>query len=254
VSSPEDEIRRYLDENRGSAQVPFRHVLTSWGLTEAGSTERARITRELARVGIRTDPPLSEVRGDDLVTLRAAPEAEQAMPGGWYQNPEGPGQRYWDGARWTDDYAPSPQPPPPQRTPPPQAAPQQARGQKEGSNFLRNCLVVALGIVLGGGLLFVGCAALLGEGFNQAEKEQTKNAITSSQFRSIEQGTTQEEVEAELGEPQDAQDFEQEIPELQQGPQRSSCIYYPEKGKPLFEGRSFQFCFDEGKLTSKNAY
>ncbi len=32
-----------------------------------------------------------------------------APPAGWYPNPQGPGQRYWDGARWTDQYS-QPQP------------------------------------------------------------------------------------------------------------------------------------------------
>ena len=26
-------------------------------------------------------------------------------PAGWYTNPTGPGQRYWDGAQWTDSYS-----------------------------------------------------------------------------------------------------------------------------------------------------
>jgi len=26
-------------------------------------------------------------------------------PPGWYTNPTGPGQRYWDGQRWTDSYS-----------------------------------------------------------------------------------------------------------------------------------------------------
>ncbi len=28
------------------------------------------------------------------------------MPAGWYPNPTGPGQRYWTGEDWTDQYAP----------------------------------------------------------------------------------------------------------------------------------------------------
>src|SRR3954469_3192393 len=33
---------------------------------------------------------------------------------GWYQNPSGPGRRYWDGERWTEhiDVSPPPAPPP----------------------------------------------------------------------------------------------------------------------------------------------
>lgn len=119
---------------------------------------------------------------------------------------------------------------------------------------MKTALKVALGIVLGGLVLIVGCSALLAEGIDQAEKEQTENGITLAQFRAVSQGATESQVRAELGEPENAQEFEQEIPELQQGAQRSSCIYYPEKDKALFEGKSFQLCFDDGKLTSKNAY
>lgn len=126
--------------------------------------------------------------------------------------------------------------------------------QKRGRSFMK----VLLAVVLGGLVLIVGCVALIGAGINEgveeAEKEQDAKGITMSEFRSIKQGTTQDDVESQLGPPEDSQEFENQIPELQDQPARSSCIYYPEKGKPLFEGRSFQFCFDEGKLTSKNAY
>jgi hypothetical protein len=36
-------------------------------------------------------------------------ETPQSPPPGWYANPEGAGQRYWDGANWTDQFsAPDP--------------------------------------------------------------------------------------------------------------------------------------------------
>jgi hypothetical protein len=113
---------------------------------------------------------------------------------------------------------------------------------------------VTLGVFLAGALLIGGCAALFSAGVDEAEKEQNKTGITLSEFRSIKQGTTQDDVEAQLGEPENSQEFEQQIPEIQDQPAQSSCIYYPEKNKELFEGRSFQFCFDEGRLTAKNAY
>lgn len=119
---------------------------------------------------------------------------------------------------------------------------------------MKNCLMITLGVLLGGALLIGGCVAVIGAGVDEADKEQKKKGITLSQFRSVEQGTTQAGVEAELGEPENAQEFEQEIPEIQDQPSKSSCIYYPEKGQGLFEGKSFQFCFDDGKLTGKNAY
>jgi hypothetical protein len=118
----------------------------------------------------------------------------------------------------------------------------------------RIVLKIMVGMVLGFCLLIGGCVALIGAGVDEAQKENDRAGITAAQFGSIKQGTAQRDVEAELGTPQDAQEFEQQIPELQDNPSKSSCIYYPEKGKALFEGRSFQLCFDEGKLTSKNAY
>jgi uncharacterized protein DUF2510 len=43
----------------------------------------------------------------------ARPEPAPAGPAaGWYQNPDGPGQRYWDGARWTEHFSGVPAAPP----------------------------------------------------------------------------------------------------------------------------------------------
>ncbi len=156
---------------------------------------------------------------------------------GWYSNPAGPGQRYWDGGSWTDSYSP----------PPDAASPKK---QKKP----RTVLKVMLGMILGTFVLIIGCTALLAGGVNEAQKDQDAKGISAAEFSAIEQGSTQQQVEATLGEPESAQQFEQQIPELQSQPSSSSCIYYPEKGEPLFEGQSFQLCFDNGALTSKNAY
>lgn len=66
---------------------------------------------------------------------------------GWYQNPEGPGHRYWDGQRWAP-----PQPGPPPTDPPPGASsatplpevnqPGQAASSKKSP---RNFVFIALG-------------------------------------------------------------------------------------------------------------
>lgn len=119
--------------------------------------------------------------------------------------------------------------------------------RRRGGTFLK----VMLGVVLGGLLLIVGCVALIGGAVDEAGKEQQEKGITRAQLQSVKQGTSQDEVEASLGPPEDSQEFERQISELQEQPSRSSCIYYPEKGKPLFEGASFQLCFDEGKLTAR---
>ena len=89
----------------------------------------------------------------------------QQHPAGWYPNPEGPGNRYWDGGQWTDNYAPAPEKPKKQRT----------------------VLKVVLGILIASFLLIGGCVALIGGAANEADKsikrdEQkaggTKNPMT----------------------------------------------------------------------------
>lgn len=158
--------------------------------------------------------------------------ANNPPPAGWHADPSVPGQqRYWDGTRWTEQIRGAP-PPQPQK--------------RRGGTFLK----VILGVVLGGTILIVGCVSLLAVGL---ESEQDKG-ITRAQFDSISQGTQQSSIEDSYGKPENSQEFEQQIPELQDQPSKSSCIYYPEKGKKILEGSSFQLCFDDGKLTSKNAY
>ncbi|HLL49689.1 MAG TPA: hypothetical protein VK356_03385 [Thermomicrobiales bacterium] len=110
-----------------------------------------------------------------------------------------------------------------------------------------------LGVFLGFCLLIGGCVALIGVGVDEAEKEQDKHAITLEQFREVKRGSSVQEVKDELGvEPGDAQEFETEG--LPGEAVQSDCIYYNEKGKGLGEGRYFQFCFDNDRLTSKNSY
>ena len=121
--------------------------------------------------------------------------------------------------------------------------------RRRGGTFVK----VMLGVFLGGALLIGGCVALLAGGVDEATKEQNETAITLAQFRSVKLGTSEGAVRARLGKPGDRQEFENEIPELDVK-SSSSCIYYNEKDKELFEGRSFQFCFDDRKLTSKNSY
>jgi hypothetical protein len=115
----------------------------------------------------------------------------------------------------------------------------------------RTGLKIFAGLCLLGLVAIVGCAALISGAADEVQKDQDAHSITKSQFDGIEQGTTQVAVEKQLGTPEDNQEFEQKFGGTTQG---SSCIYYNEKGKDLFEGSSFQFCFTERKLDSKNAY
>ncbi len=155
---------------------------------------------------------------------------------GWYADPASPGrEREWDGSAWTDA----------RRDAPP----------KRPGDTVRK---VALGVVLGLVVLIGGCTAIgvIGVQSDGTVTEGsvtyavTVDGITRAQFDGVKQGATQSSVEADLGTPDDAQESEQNISE----PSNSSCIYYPEKGKNVLEGSSFQLCFDDGKLSSKNVY
>lgn len=152
----------------------------------------------------------------------------KTMKAGWYADPENAArERRWDGAAWTDEARPAP-----------------PRRAKKPRTFLKvlGAAMVAMVLLIG------GCAWLTGGALNEKEE----SGITDAEFRSIAMGTTQAAIEARYGKPEDAQRFEQRIPGI--GASTSSCIYYPERGKPLLEGASYQLCFDEGRLTSKNAY
>ena len=121
---------------------------------------------------------------------------------------------------------------------------------KKGGAF-KTFAIVAGAIILTFVVAIVGCAALIGAGVDEAEDDAQEHAITRAEFNSVDQGTSQAQIEERLGEPDDSQEFENKFGGQVQG---SSCIYYNEEGKELFEGASFQFCFTEGKLDSKNAY
>lgn len=116
---------------------------------------------------------------------------------------------------------------------------------------MKTFLKVVLGIIVGGLVLIGGCVAIIGGAVDEAEDEAQEHAITRSEFNSIGQGATQSAVEKQLGDPEDSQEFEQRFGKKAQG---SSCIYYNEEGQDLFEGESYQLCFTDGKLDSKNVY
>lgn len=123
-----------------------------------------------------------------------------------------------------------------------------------GKKYKRRTGLRIFAFIVGGFLLLiVGCAVIIGAGVDEAEEEAQKHAITKAEFDSVQQGTSQSAIENRFGNPEDSQEFEQKG-FGESAPQGSSCIYYNEEGKDLFEGNSFQFCFTEQKLDSKNAY
>jgi Domain of unknown function (DUF4190)/Protein of unknown function (DUF2510) len=75
---------------------------------------------------------------------------QQQPPAGWYANPEGEGQRYWDGQQWTDQRRDAPPPPPP---PPGGQAPSERQVvyvEQAGNGLAVAALVTGIvGLVLG---------------------------------------------------------------------------------------------------------
>jgi hypothetical protein len=106
--------------------------------------------------------------------------------------------------------------------------------------------------LIGGLILVIGCAALIGGAADEAlegiDKEQNRNAITNGQARSVKLGTTRAEVESKFGKPKSDQESENA------GVGSDTCIYYNLKGGELLD--QWQFCFGgkgkQGKLTGKN--
>jgi hypothetical protein len=123
-----------------------------------------------------------------IMSTQAAP-----TPAGWYPSPENDGrQRYWDGSRWTEHYAPgAPQAQlPRQWSPPPQK-----------SNTTRNVLLVILTVfVLGIG----GCMALLAGAANEAgesldESTSQSDAVPQDEAPAEEWAEPQPPARAERG-------------------------------------------------------
>jgi hypothetical protein len=164
------------------------------------------------------------------------------------------------------------QPPPPPPPGPPQFAPPTTpvkvcpRCSAQNQTAAKTCpscgkkyakghtvLKVLLAVTVGGLLLLGGCIALIAGGVNQANNDAKKTGITRAQFNDVQEGTSQSSVEADLGKPENKQEFENNFPGVDDATQSSSCIYYHEKGQGLTVG-GFQLCFTNGDLTSKNSF
>lgn len=120
----------------------------------------------------------------------------------------------------------------------------------------RTLLKVFLGLSLAGLVFVVGCTVLLASAANEVGKqldaEQAAHAITKAQFDEVNLGWAESHVTRSLGkEPENRQDFES-TGVIDKEPANSSCIYYNKTGGTF--GDTFQLCFSEGKLESKNAY
>jgi excalibur calcium-binding domain-containing protein len=85
--SPEQQIRRYLDEHGGRVEVPAYHLLTSWQFEQFTDARRREIEQALARVDVYTEPPLTAVGEDANVVLFVS--ERQPEPAGTWQRYRG---------------------------------------------------------------------------------------------------------------------------------------------------------------------
>ncbi|WP_022926749.1 hypothetical protein [Patulibacter americanus] len=117
---------------------------------------------------------------------------------------------------------------------------------------MKTIVNIALGVILAVVLLVAGCAALIGGAANEVQEDSDRTAITEQQYRQVKTGDRKADVEAELGDPQSADEFSTEIDGLDK-PVGSSCIHYGKKDE-LVSG--YQFCFDVNtdKLESKSSF
>ncbi|MBK5231593.1 MAG: DUF2510 domain-containing protein [Thermoleophilia bacterium] len=182
-------------------------------------------------------------------------QAPAQAAAGWYDDGTGTGgQRWWDGTQWTEHRSGPAAPPAPQAgTAAPRANTAPVKKKNAG---LKVALGIMAGIFLLGIVGFVGCAVLIGAGVNEAvndlNDEQAKHAITKAQYNAIQIGMTEQQVRQSTGKaPEDRQAFESEG-YLNEEPDKSTCIYYNQADGEFLD--TFQLCFDNGKLTSKNDF
>lgn len=160
----------------------------------------------------------------------------------WRRNPETGQWGRWDGTQWVTVGKTPPgfgQPPPAPYAPPPR------RRRRVWPWVLGSVGVVFLLIVI---LVVVA----IGGAVHELNREQAEHAISSAQFNGVQLGTSQPDVESQLGRsPENSQEFVSEGV-LNTTQIHSSCIYYNQTDHTF--GDVYQFCFTNGSLTSKNSY
>ncbi|MGB0121360.1 MAG: hypothetical protein WBP55_10450 [Solirubrobacterales bacterium] len=192
---------------------------------------------------------------------------------GWKEDPLAESEwRYWDGDAWSNRVgtsqtmaASTPTGSAGSFAAPNKVCPHCGAGSQTVAKKCPNCgkgykkrtgLKIFAAICVVGLVSVVGCSALLIGGVNEAvnelNEEQEQHAISKSMFNRIEIGMTEKQVRELTGKvPEDRQSFESEG-FLSEEPSTSKCIYYNKSGGEFLD--SFQLCFDEGKLRSKNDF
>lgn len=185
------------------------------------------------------------------MTIRGPQDSQPAEPGWWLAS---------DGKWYPPESRPgtSPPPPPPTVWAPteqswsagPATATQEAWGPGATASTWatppptkrRRVWPWVVGVLVVFAVAVGSCVAVIGVAANHVVNE---HAITPSQFDAAQLGKSRSQVEHDLGSPASTQNFSSTL-----GGTRS-CIYYRQKGHIVSR---YQFCFQDDRLDSKNAY
>ena len=156
-------------------------------------------------------------------------EGRPPPPAGWFPDPDGRGLRWWDGERWTEHLA----------------GLQPAAPRSGGAAWK-----IALGVVIAFAVGVAGCAALVSTGVDEVQRQLREHAITTQQFRSVEEGSSRGALAEQLGvDPIADESLDHDgVPSYQQ---YKSCVYYSKKGTTI---GFFEFCFKKDRLVSRRSF
>lgn len=79
-AAPEQQIRRYLEEQGGQSEATVEHLLISFGFGEGDERDRLAIVEALTSVGVRVDRPLVGLHGHEPVTLSLVTPLAGSLP------------------------------------------------------------------------------------------------------------------------------------------------------------------------------
>jgi hypothetical protein len=100
-------------------------------------------------------------------------------------------------------------------------------------------------------VLFLGSFALFGLSFSSSSSEFGGDGVSRAQLRSLKLGTSRDDIEARIGEGEDALGHIETGVALE--PSDADCLYYMQTPSNSF-GNIVQLCFRDDVLVRKQAY
>lgn len=189
-----------------------------------------------------------------MTELSELPPPRRGARAGYYPDPlGGRNARWWDGKSWTLTVGPrvaADAPPNKALAPPTKVCPRCATQAETFAGECPNCgrsytlsspWKIAAIIVASSLLVLGGCGGCLVIGAAVVSNELEEQSITRAQFAAVAPGTLRSEVEDEFGDPVDTYRS-----------RGATCINYYEKDQGFLGFDFFEFCFENGVLTSKD--